>query len=269
MASKREDSIMNRASPGRRGALALLVSLPAALRVAHAVEASPGTYAVLSLVGDQLTIVTRRLTTGTQLDPNDRQVLPVDDASLDGAIAAAAESAITEANPASQWLRFSIRDARLFALQDQLLSPGAESDGLREALRGLLAKAGATHLIVVTKWRGEASFKLVDGSVGAGKIMGVGFNVDDVTRTKLLSTGEISTGFVAPFAYVRVSLLDAATLKVVATRVAVESSLWTPPQTKDAVFAWEIMTAKEKSQALDGVIHEAVSKATRELLAER
>src|ERR1019366_9660670 len=76
MASKREDSIMNRVSPGRRGALALLVSLPAALRVAHAVEASPGTYAVLSLVGDQLTIVTRRLTTGTQLDPNDRQVLP-------------------------------------------------------------------------------------------------------------------------------------------------------------------------------------------------
>lgn len=259
---------MNNPYPARPDVLAFLACFPAAIGIARAAEATPRTYAVLSLVGDQLTIVTRRLTTGTQLDPNDHHVMAVDNGSLDGVIAAAAESAITAANPSSQWLNFSIRDPRLFALQEQLLVPGAASDALREALRGLLVKAGATRLIVVTKWRAEADFRLVDDSVGAGKIMGLGFYVDDVTRTHLLSTGEDSVGFIAPFAYLKVSLLDAATRKLIASRVATTSSFWTPAETKNAASAWEIMTVKEKSQELDSVIRQAVSKATGELLAE-
>jgi hypothetical protein len=263
-----EDDHMNHASSARRDVLAFLALFPATLRIGHAAEAPPRSYAVLSLVGDQLTIVTRRRTTGTPLDPNDHQVMAVDNGSLDAAIAGAVESAITAASPSSQWLNFSIRDPRLFALQEQLLSAGDASDALREALRGLLVKAGATHLIIVTKWRGEATFRLINDSVGGGKIMGLGFYVDDITRTKLLSTGERTLGFIAPFAYMKVSLLDAATLKVSASKVAATSSFWTPAETKDAASAWEIMTAKEKSQALERVIRQAVSKAMGELLAE-
>ena len=259
---------MNETSERRRSLVLAPLAAWAGLGSASAADAPPPrTYAVLSLVGDQFTVVTRRMTTGTQLDPNESRSLPVDDAQLDGVAMAAAERAIAGASPAAALLRFSIRDKRLFALQERLLASGSDSDGLREALRGLLAKSGATHLVLVTKRREEAHFMLANGSAGSGKIAGVGFYVDGLTRTKVIETGEASRGYVAAFAYVTVSLLEAASLRLLGSKSATESFMTTPSDAKSAVIAWEATTVQEKAQHLDRVIDRAVFKATRDVLA--
>ena len=56
-----------------------------------------------------------------------------------------------------------IRDPRLFALQDKLLRESSESHAMRLALKDVLAKAGATDLVLVTKQRGAPAFAMAMG----------------------------------------------------------------------------------------------------------
>jgi len=161
-----------------------------------------------------------------------------------------------------------IRDPRLFALQDKLLAESGDSHDMSVALHDLLAKAGATDLLLVTKRRADALFPVVDGTVsGGGQIGGLGFFIDDVTRmydTTHLQTGE---GFLAPYAYIMVSLMDIGTMKLVRSKAVQQSSMALTVEAVNAVRAWDALTAAEKVKALDGVISTAVTSGTKSAIA--
>jgi hypothetical protein len=214
---------------------------------------------VVSLIGDQFSVVSRRPDVGTRLDPNERTSLPVPDAVFDRIAAAAVEKAILDAHPGMPVLSASIRDPRLFALQDKLLSESAESHDMRIALHDLLAKAGATDLILVTKQRGEPSFEVVNGMISAGGwLSGIGFYIDNESRmynTEHRMTGE---GFLAPYAYLAVSLLDMGSMRVVKTRSGMKTTMALPQDKQAAAHSWDAMSAKEKVDALEYVIKKAV-----------
>ena len=234
---------------------------------ARAADAAVPTYAVLSLVGDQFTIVGRQMSTGSHLDRNSQLPVAVDSATFDAVATTAAESAVKRALPGAPTLRVSIRDPRLFALQERLFTDTADSKAMREALHDLLVKSGATHLVAIVKRRDQARFALRDSSIGTGTIAGLGFYVDDATRTVRPDTGEHSQGFIAPYAYVTVALIEVASMKVVASRSASESSVVTPADSKTAVVAWDALSAEAKVRALDIVISRAVGTAASDLLA--
>ena len=257
--------------PLRRALLvATLAVLPLAARAADPPAAAPKrTVAILSLLGDELTMVIRRFATGSQMDRNVRQSIPIDDPSFDKAAMDATERALEEATPGAERLRFGIRDKALFAIQDGLLEPGPESDGMRKGLQGLLAKTGATHLLLVTKRRDEFMFKLADGaSTGIGKVSGVGIFIDNSTRLRSTDTGQINTGFFVCYAYVKLTLLEAATLRVVATRHGTEQ-LMTSAATHSAANAWEALSDKGKVEHLIAAIDNAVFAAAREIATAR
>jgi hypothetical protein len=227
------------------------------------------TYAVVSLIGDQFSVVSRRPDVGTRLDPNERTSLPVPDVVFDRIAASAVEKALDDDRPGTPVLRALIRDPRLFALQEKLLSESAESHDMRIALHDLLVKAGATDLILVTKQRGEPAFKLVDGKImAAGSINGIGFYIDNVTRmsnTEHRMTGE---GFLAPFAYLAVSLVDLGSMRVLKSKQGLETTMALPQDKQDAAHAWDALSAKEKVDALEHVIGDAVATAMVGLLAQ-
>jgi hypothetical protein len=257
-------------APIRR--LALVAALIAATGTARAADppvAPPRTYAVVSLIGDQFSVVSRRPDVGTRLDPNERTSLPVPDAVFDRIAAAAVEKALLDAWPGTPVLRASIRDPRLFALQDKLFAESVESHDMRVALHDLLAKAGATDLILVTKQRGEPAFKVTDGMIaGAGSISGIGFYIDNVTRmynTEHRMTGE---GFLAPYAYLAVSLLDMASMSVVKSKHGLQTTMALPQDKEPAAHAWDAMSAKEKVEALEYVIRKAVATGMSGVLAK-
>ncbi len=226
------------------------------------------TYAVVSLIGDQFGIVTRRSDVGTRLDPNERTSLPVPDPVFDRIAADAVEKALIEAKPGTQVLKASIRDPRLFALQEKLLVESPESHDMRIAVHDLLAKAGATDLILVTKQRAEPSFKLGDGMMGGiGWVSGIGFYIDNASRmftTEHKMTGE---GFLAPYAHVMVSLLDLASMRVVKSKPGLETTMALPQDKKPANHSWDAMSPKEKVDALEYVIKKAVATGMSGILA--
>jgi hypothetical protein len=251
---------------GAAGALAFASS-------ALAQQAAPSTlvppaFGLLSLVGDKFSVVFRREEIGSRIDPNDRREFALDAPTLDDIALSAAEGVIKRLKPVSPVLRFSIRDPRLFALQEKLLVDSAESRGMREALAKLLRENGATRLVLVTKWRDEAQFKLVSGTTGTGKISGLGFYVDSSMRIRNVDSGESTHGFLGPYAFVQVAIVDVASMAPVKSVLARESQMNIPLAATGAVRAWDALTPEGKVEALERVLRRAVEDATAAALAD-
>ncbi len=257
---------------GTAVAFALAVVTPAAVfaQAASAAPAaeSPRTYAVLSLIGDEFTVVTRRAETSSRLDPNDKIVVPVPDATFDKVAFESAERVLSRLKPLSPALRFSIRDPRLFALQDRVLVDTPESHGVREALLGLLRENRVSQLVLLTKRRDEARFRLVDTHTGSGKIAGIGFYIDPIIPIYRSDTGAHSNGYMSPYVYIDVALVDVASMRILHSAPVLESSMSTAAGKSDTFRAWDSMTGEQKVTALDRLIRKGVSTALESVLAE-
>lgn len=249
-------------------ALAIGIAIATSASAASAADLLQPTYAVLSLVGDEFSVVTRRAETGTRIDPNDRRSFPITDATFDSIATNAAEQALKRARPVAPVLIFSIRDPRLFELQERLLVESAESHGLREALAKLLRDNQASQLIVITKRRDDAQFELRSTRVGGGKLSGLGFYIDPYIPLTRFETGEIDNGFLAPFAYVSVTIVDVASMRVVRSVPARESLIRLSIDAKGALRAWDALSPEAKVDALDQVLRRAVDKATTAAVAD-
>ena len=254
----------------RRTVLLAALFLPAmaAAQAARTDAPAPRTYAVVSLIGDQFSVVSRRHSVGTRLDPNERRVFAMPDPVFDRIAGAAVERALLAAKPATPVLQAAIRDPRLFALQDKLLTESQESHDMRIALNDVLAKAGATHLLLVTKWRGEARFPVTTGMIGGGgPISGLGFYLDNETTMSNVERPNTGVGFLAPFAYVMVSLIELPAMRVLKSRQAPESWLWLPADKQGADRSWDALSAKEKVSALENLVQKAAQVGTYAVLA--
>lgn len=253
------------------GALATLpaAAQPAAASAAASASAPTRTYAIVSLVGDEFTVVSRRPEVGTNLNPNERTSLPVSDPVFDRIAAEEVEALLLRAHPGTPVLRALIRDPRLFALQDKLLTESGDSHDMRIALRDLLAQAGATDLFLVTKHRGPPQFELVTGKMmGSGTIAGIGFYIDNIAHIYNTSDKVGGEGFLAPYAYLGVSLMDVASMRVVKSRLGLETTMALPAEKGGAEHAWDALTSKEKVDALDRVIRKAIDAGMTGMIPE-
>jgi hypothetical protein len=249
-------------------ASALVFCAKASAQPASAPSPIAPAYAILSLIGDEFAVVFHRPETGTRTDANERRSYPVADATLDEMALSAAEGVVKQLKPVSPVMRFSIRDPRLFALQDKLLVDSGESHGLRDALAKLSRDNQATRLVLITKWRDEAQFKLYASRAGNGKISGLGFYVDPFYRLKKINSGEASNGFLSPYAYLNVAVIDVATMGVIRSVPARESSVNMPVDANGAVRAWDALSPAAKVDALERALHAAVTSATTAALAD-
>jgi hypothetical protein len=249
-------------------AAALVIAAPAFSQAATKDEAVAPTFALLSLVGDRFNVVFRREEIGSHLDPNDRREFAVADATLDDIAVAAAEDVLKRLKPVSPVLRFSIRDPRLFALQDELLVDSGDSHAMREALGKLLREHAVSRLVLITKWRDDAQFKLYNGLTGTGKISGLGFYVDSSMRLTQLNSGESTHGFLGPYAFISVTVVDAASLAPIRTVPAREGEMKLPLNDTGAVRAWDALAPAGKVDALERVLRRAVTTATAAALAD-
>ena len=104
-------------APWRRVVAVVLVAaaLPWVGATARAADPPARTYAVVSLIGDQITVIQHRPQFGTRIDTNQRDEIPVADATFDRMAMSAAEAAIRRAQPGANVFQASIRDKRLFA----------------------------------------------------------------------------------------------------------------------------------------------------------
>lgn len=225
----------------------LLSSLFLALS-AHA-ETVPRSYAVLSLVGDAISLVAFKPETGSRIADDTRNVQPVKDAVFDTAAIQAANNMIKQVEPGAQTVLMLTQDQGLYKAQNDMFdSAGANKDN-RDFLLSLLKNRPVTHLVLITKHRGEAQLKLADSYVGKGRIEGLGFYIDDTLSTMNQKTLNSSRGILAPFAYVKLRLIDAKTLEVLAEKYVKESIVvGNSSATANGQQTWNILSGTEKNQ---------------------
>jgi hypothetical protein len=225
-------------------------------------------YAILSLVGDELTIVQRELSTGSRIDKNVQVKVPLGGASLDRAMLLAVDDAVRRSDPAAKPVLLAPRDPKLFEVAARSLDAGGVAM-VYDAVRPIVARTNATHLILVTKYRHRAMLRMRDGHVGAGWLEGLGFYLDHGSPTKGSSVDmtDSERGFISPFTYFNVAVIDLASGRVVAEQYAIGSNA-NGVVSGTIGNAWDRLTAEEKDAQITALIKEEAARVVPMVLAK-
>ena len=245
---------------------AALVVLAAGVPLVHGAEA-PRKIAALSLIGDRLLVVGSQMQTGTRTDRNTKDLLPLATDELDTATVLEFERLARASDPKLEVVLLRARDRAIHELQDAVVDGKRDQRELLSAVAPLARRAGATHLVLFAKSRGEARIRVDDGSVGNGYVDGLGFYIDRWTRTRRTSDGQAEVGILAPFAYFKVVLVDLDGLKVVAEETSHQAQALYGDNVSEARDPWDYLSPAEKVQALKVLSGEGVQKLVPRVLA--
>ena len=250
----------------RRHVLAAIFAAAVASGAAAQPSPPPQRYAVLSAVGDNVTVVRARTQTGSRLDRNDQEVAELRDRALDRLVLKQVDGALKRSVPTAEVAALAIASGRLLDVQRQALSRNRPSDEMARAFADVLPVGGADRLLLVIKHRAEASIPVASGSIGLGRLEGAGFYVDRVTVLRSPDTGFIGTGFLAPFAYIRFVLADASG-RVLAERTIEAAESFHMVDARTGLQPWDMMTPDEKVAALDRLLQRQIESELPRLFA--
>lgn len=240
-----------------------------ALLLATAGSASPENearvYAVLSLVGDKINVVTYQGATGSSLDRNVHESIPVTSGVFDKAALLAADDALKRHDTAVRVSMLASSTPDLFANQDRFF------DGSRIVLPKEIESAaraeGATHLVLITKYRGDAHLQAQNQALGSGKLEGIGFYVDPVKVLIRSDTGERGRGFLAPFVYIKVSLVDLNTSTVIREQVVTSTTTLSAARTEGS-NPWDALSPAQKVDILRRMIDKELFRVIPQITAQ-
>lgn len=223
-------------------------------------------YAAMSLIGDSLSIVTYRQSTGSSLDKNIREQIPVGDDHFDRLALRTIGAALAAARPGTTPALLLSHDAATYRRADDVAAAADGTDALLRPLAAQFDEAHARYLVLVTKRRDAARLKLHDGKVGTGWLAGLGFYIDHQMTVRNREDGSIGQGFVAPFAYLTISLVDLKTRTVIRSET-IADSLPAGVRPDGTADPWQVLTSEEKVRYLDRLIERSLQEAVPRLLA--
>ncbi len=233
---------------------------------AHA--ATPGdSYAVVSLVGDTISIVNHEPVTGSALDRNDQNQLKLADGHFDALATRVATDAIGRAAPEALVQVVDVGDHEPFGDANALFEPNGTLPALVDAVKPRLARPDTHYLVVLSRFRGEAQLRTANGAIGSGKLTGLGFYLDAAKHLRSGATSERGRGFVAPFAYVQVTLVDLRTGAVVRSESATESTTRANVGPGANLEPWYALTAGQKVQLLHRLLARALERTVPRVAA--
>lgn len=223
--------------------------------------------AIVSLIGDEMTVDTYRPRVGTLIDSNHQVVIPIQTPVFDHTALLAASDALTKLNPSAAIVLLAVP------------APGSDSDLARLVVDGKvvpsnafvasLKEQGFTHLLTITKLRAPARLQLSGNTVGSGKLQGIGFYIDNDYRTARSDTRETGKGFMAPYVYIKLTLVDLGSLQSRGEELITASVTRSAARNEGGLSPWGAMTSEQKVDMLKSLIKERISDAMPLLLRPR
>lgn len=248
--------------PSRRACLAAVAGLGLALTGSP--RAAPRTVAIISLIGDKLEVVVPQMTTGSYLDRNSREGLNDQSGAFDRFTVKAAADAIAAVDPGIGTALIGLPPSGLHDRPEQMFD--GKHVALPDAVVDELERVRASHLVLLTKHRDDVRVPFWRGMSGIGKVRGLGFYVDTKMVVRLVNTGESGAGFLAPFAYFLVSLVD------VRSGLLLRQQKVTMMETLSAVEfgrgfdPWATLDAAQKVERLEQLIRQGLAESMPPLL---
>lgn len=243
----------------------LILALASTLSASVLASGPPRTYAAISLIADGLRNVGYEASTGSLLASNPVEVVPVGFDVLELPALRAVTGAVMAADKAAKVMPLKITDPAVYSRQGALVSGDRAS--LPDDMLAPLKQSGVTHLVLVTRHRAEARMDTGTFKLGTGSVEGVGFYLDRVTPIQAIGQSEVTTGYLAPYVYLRVALIDLQTLKVVNSQVSAVGKAITAAGKRVGADPWTILGDAEKIETLKGMIQSQLTSAIGKLLA--
>lgn len=224
-------------------------------------------YAVISEMAREVSVVSFQESTGSRLGNNNRQLIAVPDGALDKVALLSTQQALKSAAAgAPAWL-LAPADTDFFDWQRIPTEKGTLR--LPDDLAAALKQNGSTHLLLYTRIRAPAQLRFKGVTHVEGNLDGLGFFIDRQTQVVNLDRSAAGgVGFLAPYAYFRLTLVDTSNGQVLKTETALASDLYSPGEGKDgSVNPWEALTATEKMNKLRDMLRLEVARLVPRVLA--
>jgi hypothetical protein len=234
----------------------------------NAIPQTQRTYAVLSLIGDKLDIVNAAPVTGSNLDRNHHELIPLDNPVFDNAALISAEKAILQHDANAKVTLLRSNEAKLFDLQDRILESKTDADELLKNMLLVVKESQASHIILIAKYRGDANLELQHGNTGHGKLKGLGFYVDRNKKVSRSDTGERGVGFLAPYCYIKAMVIDAQTGAVLRTEKVTKGTAWSAARAKSSTHPWDVFSRQEKITTIERMVKSEAEKLVTMVLNE-
>ena len=244
----------------------VVLAVGAVLGAASSLAAAADSYAVVSLVGDAITVVGYRAATGSNIDQNTHEQVTLGDGVFDRLATRVATNMIHRAAPGAVVQAIDVPDRARFAEPLDWSAPDSPLASLLSSVKPLLQRPDTHYLVVVGKFRGEARLRVSNGTLGSGKLTGLGFYLDPFRHLKN-AAGETGRGFVAPFAYVQVTLIDLETGAVVRSESDEETVTRANAGPDANLDPWDALTSAQKVRILQNELGRAVQKTVPRLVA--
>lgn len=244
-----------------------LASLAAAAALLGAAACDAADYAIVSLIGSEITIVGAQPVSSTSLDRNSYSPIPVKDATFDRAVFNAVDRAIVARNrhEKSSLLRMPADDARAAFIDGAKSAVAAAS--VVDAVRPAAAQAGLARMVLVAPYRYAPMMRTAEGHVGTGRVAGLGVYVDRMTRFHQPGVADVYPGYLGLFANFRVLVVDLASGAVLAEDVVTTGTTYATSRSasRDPMAA---ITAEEKLRVLQRLIDVEMARVLPPLLAK-
>jgi hypothetical protein len=211
---------------------------------------------VMSVLGREVQVVVSAPTVGTRVDRNAKDTLNVGNSFENFILRSTADAARRE----------GLGEALLLARPANGNMPW-KRDGqavlVTQALLDAARAAKLSHLVLIQPVRAEAKLQMLRSVTGAGQLEGLGFYVDTALEVRGEESGERSTGFLAPYAYFDMYLVEVATLDLKAEHRARASAALMDPERRGN-DPWQSLSNESKVDALQKLTQAEIDTALRE-----
>jgi hypothetical protein len=219
---------------------------------------------VVSTVGDRLLIVHYLPHIGSALDTNRHEVVPLPSTELnDAALIAVKQSLGAASNVQTVFYRAPSPDVFDGRTDDVVAFP--------PALKAAFEQDQLTQVLLLTKRKGAARFEFERGNgkvyEGTGTLNGLGFYLDFNMRTRDGDTNEAGYGFLGPFVYMDLLLVDVASGRVLRREAVEDSRTLSSSRNATGTDPWGALSSQEKVNLLRQMLADAIHRVVPPMLA--
>lgn len=230
-------------------------------------ERGSAKFAALSLIGDSINVVTFQPTVGSNMGRNIHQSVATPGGPFDLTALVAIQASIKDRLGLGEVLLYRSPISELFG------EPAALFKGSKLVLPpGLIAgmkNDGATHLLLLTRNSQEARLAVKQGAVGSGRLEGIGFYVDRQQRVCDTNTRECGVGFLAPYTYLQLSLVDLSNAQVLQQQTISGSGTISSTRSDDGFDPWKALSPERKISTLEDMIKAELSQTVPVLVTPK
>lgn len=228
------------------------------------------TVGVFSLLGDSVQVAAATdAPSDTRLERTARDSLDFKGIGFDIIAMRAARDSIQRAQPAAKVLAFRSPQA-LSVAEQRAVADGAAKAELPAWMVKTINDNGLSHLLLITRSRGAIEASTSNGfTIGRGSVDGIGFFIDTLYTIKNQTTGALSTGLLAPYLQVRLTVMDAVDGEVVAAYDVKDAFVYGARESQIAADPWNFMTSAEKVGTLRQLVEDGVARGMGQLMGAR